>query len=173
MIIHHPDKSGWLIKTAKVAELLLANYQLILPDGAKVSPLYEFDSDFSEDDLDGVREYALLYVRQAANDAESGFDDRITSSPTKAIFLNTEIVEYYKQGRPANPAANVFVVADAMATRRGITLHDMLEILFLKWRAIQTQIAAIVTELDRLIEAIEAAVTIEEIQAILESINFG
>lgn len=172
MITHHPTKAGWLILTPQVQESLDATHLLVLPDSTQVHPLYFTDFDFSEGDLEGVREYALLYVRQAASEAESSFDARITSSPTKAIFLNTEIVEYYAQGRPTNPNANIFVVANAMATRRGITLHDMLKSLFLKWRNIQSSIADIVTELDRLVDEIETAVTIEEIQSILEGVNF-
>lgn len=125
-----------------------------------------------EPDLAEVITWALNYVRAQAAEAENSIDDILAGNFVRGIMLNQEVVEYYKAGRPANPSANVYVISAAMAARRGITLHDMLELLFAKWRNVQGRIAQIATELDRLTEEIEAAGTVEEITAILATMEF-
>lgn len=118
-------------------------------------------------DLDRAKILAITIINDQADAAETKLDSLITGKPARAMLLNTEIVEYYKAGRPADPAANVYVIANALALRREITLRAMLENLFLRWRNIQAKIALIVTEFDRLTEAINAAGSRAEIEAIL------
>ena len=51
-------------------------------------------------------------------------------------------------------------------------IEEMLETLFTRWRNIQARIAGIVAELDAVSGQIEAAATIEEIEAALAGVNW-
>ena len=122
----------------------------------------------AHDPLPEIRTAAIVTLNEQAAAAEGAIDSLIAGHHVRALMLNTEIVAYFEAGRPADPAANVYVIANAMATRRGITLRDMLEILFSRWRDVQADIGDIVTELDRVTEAIEAATDEAGVQAALD-----
>jgi hypothetical protein len=122
--------------------------------------------------LETIRVAAIDEINRQAKDAEDQIDQILEDHHIRAIQLNTEIVDYVNAGRPASPSPTRYVIAAAMATRREITLRDMLEILFDRWRTMQERIATIITELDRLIEAIEAATSIEEIATALASMDW-
>ena len=89
------------------------------------------------------------------------------------MMLNSEIVQYLTAGRPASPSAAVYVLAKALADRRGVTLRAALETLADRWLTLRTRIAAIITELDRLEDAIAAAGSVAEIAGVLAGMNWG
>lgn len=122
--------------------------------------------------LNRQRRAVMDYAKQLAQDAENQIDDLVSGNYVRAIMLNTEITHYAQAGRPANPSPNVYVIADAIANRRGQPLRDTLESLFDRWRDIQSRIAAIVTELDRVETALDAAETVAEVEAVEASVNF-
>lgn len=129
--------------------------------------------DVETEQLNQIKREALEAVRRQAGLQENRIDNLISGNFVRAIMLNTEVVNYVQSGRPANPSANVYAIAAAMATRRGITLRDMLETLFSRWRTVQSRIATITTELDRVTEAIQAATTIEEVEVVLAGLDWS
>ncbi|MCB0208011.1 MAG: hypothetical protein KDJ52_01700 [Anaerolineae bacterium] len=122
--------------------------------------------------LTRAKNVVMSRAQQLAQDAENQIDNLISGNYVRAIMLNTEITHYAQAGRPTNPSANVYVISAAIAARRALPLRDTLESLFTRWRTIQGRISAIVTELDRIENALDAAQTLAEIQAIEQSINF-
>lgn len=128
--------------------------------------------DYQAGELDRAKTEALAEVRRQAEKQEGSIDTLISGNFVRAIMLNTEIVHYVDAGRPASPSPTVYIISDAMATRRSVTLHDMLELLFARWRDVQGRIATIITELDRAIDEINAATTVAEVEAVLIGLNW-
>ena len=169
-LYQHPTQPGWLIGTVEVERLLNVGHQLILPDGQQVHPLYSYPPNFLDSDLEACKTWALDYINDWADAREDTLDAKLSRSPARAIFLNTEIVQYYNAGRPANPAANVYVMADEMAASREVTLREMLELLFAKWLTARERLSNINAIQDEATTAIEAAATIADIAAILAAL---
>lgn len=139
------------------------------------SALGTFDNSgsFIPADVETVRSWALTEVMRQAALAENDIDSAIANNPARITFLSTEIVDFYNNGQPTNPNPVRYVIANAMATRQGIMLYDMLVSLLARWINIRDRIADIMTELDRLIEGIEAAATKLEIGQILATMDFS
>lgn len=133
----------------------------------------DFDTETVSIDLETVRAAAIEAVTNEAKAEESQLDALLSGNFVRAIMLNTEIVDYVvHEGRPASPSAARYKLAAALSARRGDTLRDTLESLFAKWRDVQDRITIIITELDRLTEALESATTIEQIETALASMDW-
>lgn len=128
------------------------------------------DGQYIPPGVEIVRAWALETVNELATKKENALDRLIAGK--RETYLNNEIVDYYKSGRPANPNPTIYAIANAMAIRRGINLRDMLEILLTKWLSIRERLIAIITELDRVTGEIEAAGNIEEIEVALASVTW-
>lgn len=139
---------------------------------------YDDNDQYIEPDIEVIRPWAIEQINRLAAEQEDAIDSLISGHVARAVMLNTEIVTYFQAGRPANPQANIYVIADAITTRRqnndpGITLHDTLESLFSRWRMVQSRIAVIITELDSAVEAINTAATIGEVVIILANLAWS
>ena len=131
---------------------------------------YDDNDQYIAPDVETIRVWAITAVNDWADAREDTLDAKLSKSPARAIFLNTEIVQYFNAGRPANPAANIYVMAAEMAASRGIALRAMLELLLTKWIAARDKLASINAVQDEATTAIEAAATIEEVAAILAAL---
>ena len=167
MIVQHPNLTGWLIETPEVLRLLNAGHLLVLPDGSQVHPLHFTPVDFANDDIAEARVWAITAVDDWADAREDTLDAKLSKSPARAIFLNTEIVQYFNAGRPATPSGNIYVMANSRAVRKNIPLRTVLENRLAKWISVRAMIATLDDALEEAIEAIEAAATIDDIAAIL------
>lgn len=120
-------------------------------------------------DLEESRAWALATVRSEAREQAISTDNFIDDSPT----LAAEILIYFQAGRPTNPSAAVYVIADALANRRGATLRDTLEALLSRWRAVQGRVAGVVSELDRVEEELAAAGDVATVAGVLAGVDWG
>lgn len=118
--------------------------------------------------LTSVRNWAIAQIKVLAEERRSSLDDIVSDN----ITLANEIIIYYLNDRPTDPQPGIYVIANAMAVRRSVTLRAMLENLLTRWQAIQSKIADIMPELDRLLTEIENASTIEEVEASLASVEW-
>lgn len=116
---------------------------------------------------------ALSLVQTEAKAAADSINDLFTKNPVRALMLNTEIVDYVNQGKPASPNPARYVISAAIATQRGDTLKDTLEALLAKWLTVQAAIAVIAPEANRLTDEIDVATTLAEIETALVSMDWG
>ena len=116
---------------------------------------------------------AIHYVRQQAQQAENAIDALLAGNFVRAMMLNSEIVQYLTAGRPASPSASVYVLAKALADRRGVALRAALETLADRWLTLRSRIATIIVELDRLEDEIDAATTVAEIATVLAGMDWA
>lgn len=141
------------LRLLAVREAIKIEFQAVSPAGSNPPP------------LEDLRSWALSNIKKIAKKQRSDLDDIVSDN----ITLANEIVIYYLNDRPADPQPGVYVIADAIATRRGVTLRTILENLLTRWQAIQADIANVMPELDRLLDEVDAATTIEEIETALAS----
>jgi len=127
---------------------------------------WDDDDQYIEPDVETVRAWALETAKMWAKQRRSNLDDIVSDNITLAI----EIAIYFINDRPADPQPGIYVIANAMAVRREVTLRVMLENLLTRWRAIQAEIANVMAELDRLLDEINTASTVTEIEAVLASV---
>lgn len=120
--------------------------------------------------FEDIQAEALALVYYWADDREDTLDAKLSESPTRAMFWNSEIVQYFNDGRPATPSGNVYVMANSRAIRKNIPLRTVLENKLARWISVRAMIATLDDASEEAIEAIEAATTVEEVAAVLESL---
>lgn len=118
------------------------------------------DIDGNLPPLAAVKARALAVVRGEARERAAAVDQLVSGHPT----LATEVVIYFQAGRPADPNPAIYVIAAALASRRGADLRATLEGLLTRWRNVQAAVAGLVTELDRVEGEIQNASDIAGVQ---------
>lgn len=170
MIVQHPDLTGWLIETPEVLRLLNAGHLLVEPDGTQVHPLHFTPVDFANDDVFGVQDYARQFVRVYALAKMALLDSDLNWGNVGTNLVMGEAERFLLAGRPADPVAGQYAIAEKWRVRRGETLAATLNWMSDKYLVMYGSAADIIDLWNEKIAAIESAATIEEIAAVLASL---
>ena len=169
-LYQHPTQPGWLIGTAEIERLLNVDYLIVLPDGAQVHPLYFQPVDFGPEDLAGAQDYAKQFVRVYALAKMALLDSDLNWGNVGTNLVMGEAERFLLAGRPANPALAQYAIAEKWRVRRGETLAATLNWMADKYLVMYGEAANIIDLWNEKIAAIEAAVTVEDVAAVLASL---
>lgn len=165
MIVQHPARSGWLIVTPGIEQLLNVEHRLILPDGSAVHPLYFHPADFEPGELDKLKAWALDYLNtwRGARRAALG----LTPAAFQELVYTGKVLE--SQRWLAAPESSFGLAAEAAA--RGLTNEQMASLVIGKWAAWSAGSDGIEAEYITARAAVSLAESVEEIAAVLAGLS--